>query len=70
MSLILNEVALKENIQVSQEEIDQEANNYLANFKTKENLPEPENLKLYLKDIIQNNKTLSLLEGSEPDSCH
>jgi trigger factor len=70
MSLILNEVALKENIQVSQEEIDQEANNYLANLKTKENLPEPEKLKLYLKDIIQNNKTLSLLEESEPDSCH
>ena len=62
--LVLDEIAKKEKIEVSQEETDNEANNILKNLpmeKTKE--LDPEKLKLYIKDEIKKEKTLKFLES-------
>ena len=62
--LVLDEIAKKEKIEVSQEETDNEANNILKNLpieKTKE--LDPEKLKLYIKDEIKKEKALKFLES-------
>ncbi len=62
-SLILQEIAKKENVEVSDEEVEKEANAYLSRFSgQKEQLPDTEKLKLYIKDVIQNEKVFKLLE--------
>jgi trigger factor len=62
ISLILSEIARKENIEISEQEIEQEANNYLKNIASKQDAPDIEKLKLYIKDIVQNEKVFKLLE--------
>jgi len=62
-SLVLQEIAKREKIEVSDQEVENEANAYLNRFKgPKEQLPGPEKLKLYIKDVIQNEKVFKFLE--------
>ncbi len=64
-SLILSEIAKKEEIKVTDEEIEQEASAYLNRLREqKMDLPDYEKLKLYIKDIIQNEKVFQKLENN------
>lgn len=61
--LILEEIAKKENILVSDEEAKKEANAYLARFPGKiSQLPEPEILKNYFKNLLRTEKVFQFLE--------
>ncbi len=63
ITLILQEIAKKENIEVKEEEVEQEANAYLSHFnKKKADLPDSEKLKLYIKNLLKNEKVFQLLE--------
>lgn len=64
--LILREIAKKENIEVSDEEIKEEFDKALKHYssvkKAKETL-DPEKLKEYIKEVIRNEKIFKLLES-------
>ncbi len=63
-SLILSEIAKKEKIEVTDEEVEKETSTYLNRLREQNaELPDYEKLKLYIKDIIQNEKVFQLLEG-------
>jgi len=65
-SLILKEIKSKENVLASETEINEEANKFLERFKNEEdaeNKIDPDNLKEYAKERIENKKTLELLEN-------
>ncbi len=64
-SLILQEIAKKESIEVSNEELENEATTYLNRIgdeSARKNI-DVDQLKLYIKDIIQNNKVFEMLES-------
>ncbi len=62
--LILQDIAQKEKIEVSDEEVEKETNAYLNRMhQTSDAKPDQERLKLYIKDIIQNEKVFQILEG-------
>jgi len=65
---VLNAIAKKENIEVSEQEILDEANKALRHFeqiKQAEQNIDTEQLKNYTKDILKNEKVFQLLEKSE-----
>ncbi|MFH1401681.1 MAG: trigger factor [Parcubacteria group bacterium] len=65
-SLVLRELAKRENIAVSEEEIKKETEIFLRQYpdvKTAENQFDAERLKEYIKDAIANEKTFKLLEN-------
>jgi len=64
--LILREIRKRENIQAEEEEIKREADKILARFRTKEEAErniDPESLREYIRERIENQKTLELLES-------
>jgi len=64
--LVLREIRKKEQIKVSEEEIKEEANKFLARFKTPEEAEkviDPQSLISYTKEKLENQKTLKFLEG-------
>jgi trigger factor len=64
--LVLREIRKRENIEASEEEIEEEANKFLSRFKTPEEAEEvidPESLREYTKERIENQKTLEFLES-------
>ncbi len=64
--LILREIRKRENIQAEEEEIKREADKILARFRTKEEAEQhidPESLREYIRERIENQKTLELLES-------
>ncbi len=63
-SLILQEIAKIEKIEVNDEEVEKEANNYLNRLQNQGGqLPDPEKLRNYIRDIIKNERVFSLLES-------
>ncbi len=64
ISLVLLKIAKAENIEVSDEEAKEKANEYLKRFSGAEEARQidPEQLKLYYKDVIRNEKIFQLLE--------
>jgi len=61
--LILEEIAKKENIEVKDEEAEKEVNAYLSRFRSQQvDLPDPENLKNYIRNLMKNEKIFQLLE--------
>jgi len=60
-SLILREISQKEQIDVSEEEITQKANELLKNYSSPPDI-DPEKFKQYTKEILINTKTLEFLE--------
>ena len=58
---VLKEIAEKENISVSNEEISKEEEAIIKNFPDAQNI-DREQLKEYTRDIIRNEKTLTFLE--------
>ena len=63
--LVLREIAQKEEINPTKEEIEQEANNILSHYKetaTAQKEIDPERLKEYTEGVIRHEKTLQLLE--------
>jgi len=66
-ALILQKIAKEENIKVLQEEIQNESESYLSRIhdqKVKEEL-DIERLKIYIEDLLQNEKVFELLESSK-----
>ncbi len=66
-ALILQKIAKEENIKVPEEEIQRESESYLGRIhdqKTKEGL-DVERLKIYIEDLLQNEKVFELLESSK-----
>ncbi len=64
--LILREVGEKENIEVSEKEIEDEVNKMLKNYPSGEKAGgkiDPEKLKLYTENVIRNEKIFQLLES-------
>jgi len=63
--LILREIAQEEQIEPSEEEIEEEVNKYLLQFskpeQAKNNIDEQE-LKIYIKSILTNQKVTEFLE--------
>ncbi len=62
--IILSEISKKEDVKVTDQEVDQEASIYLSRLKEQgaTELPDYEKLKHYIKDIIQNEKVFQKLE--------
>ncbi len=60
--LVLRAIAEKENIPVSEEEAEKEAGKILKSYPNVQNLDQSQ-LKEYAKFVIQNEKTLQMLEG-------
>lgn len=61
--LILEEIAERENIEVKDEEVIEETNNLLIGLnKSESNLPDPEKLKVYVKNLLKNEKVFQFLE--------
>jgi len=60
--LVLKEIAEKENINVSEEEVSKEEEAIIKNFPDAQNI-DREQLKEYTKDIVRNEKTLNFLEN-------
>ena len=61
--LILEEIAKKENIEVKDEEAEKEVSAYLSRFRGQQvDLPDPENLKNYIRNLMKNEKIFQLLE--------
>jgi len=64
IALILREIAKKENIIVSREEIEEKTNEYLKRFSSVSEVKiDPERLKAYYEDVIKNEKAFQLLEN-------
>lgn len=64
--LIFEEIVKKENIIVSEEEINQEVKNYLSRFHDEiKNLPAPDKLKEYFKRLIKKEKVFNFLEKQQ-----
>jgi len=61
-SLILKEIGEKEEIAVSKEEVEEEANKILRNYPEAKKL-DPEQLKKYTEEVIKNEKTFQFLES-------
>lgn len=68
-SLILREIAKKENIRVSEQEINERINQYLKKFKSPKEAEKEvdlEKLRLYTEEEIRNEKVLNFLESLVP----
>jgi len=66
MGLVLQAISKNENIKVSEAEIKERADAFLKTLKTTEEAQktlDPEQLKEYIKKVLRNEKTLSLLEN-------
>jgi trigger factor len=62
-SLILQEIARKEKIEITDEEIEKETNSYLSRVNQQEmKAADIEKLKFFIKDILQNEKVFQKLE--------
>jgi len=64
--LILREIKKKEGIRAEEEEIKREADKFLSRFRTKEEAErniDPESLREYIRERIENQKTLEFLES-------
>ena len=61
-SLILKEIGKREEIAISKEEVEEEANKFLRNYPEIKKL-DPEQLKKYTEEVIKNEKTFQFLES-------
>jgi len=64
-ALVLRQIALREKIEPSAEEIETAANQYLARFETPEEARkkiDPDELKEYTKGVLRNEKVFEFLE--------
>jgi len=63
--LVLREIGKKENVKISEEEIEQEANKFLKNYTLEQAQKkiDPEKLKEYTKEIIRTEKIFQILEN-------
>ena len=65
-SLVLRQIQKKENIEASEEEVNQEVNKILKNYPNPEKAQkkfDPEKLKSYTKEVIRQEKTFAFLEN-------
>ena len=71
-ALLLHAIAEKENIEVTDEEAEKRANEYLGRFKSpadaEKELGSPEDLKERTRGIIRNEKVLALLDQRGKES--
>ncbi len=64
--LVLNEIAKKENINVSEQEVEEETNKALRHFENAQQAEQKidiEQLKSYTKDVLKNEKVFQILES-------
>lgn len=65
VGLVLREIARKENISVTEEEVTEEANKFLGRFESAEEAGhtiDPHRLRAYTKGVLENEKVFQLLE--------